>query len=156
MPRLTSLLLFMAIAGCASTNTTRSSSTLRIDATNVPAFEASIAAFQHDLRPNHRLRFEVALQEIWSATEFQAGPESSQHEKTKRYLAQLDGLGYDQVISLAGPAAEQTYQALVAEQLRERVGRAPNPTFSGFGDSTPVGGNNSGVYTGQTPAWSAY
>ena len=70
--------------------------------------------FQHNLKPDHWLRFVVALQEIWGATEFQAGAESSVEEKTQRYFAQLDGRGYDEIISLAGPAGEQTYRALVA------------------------------------------
>ena len=157
MSKLTSLLLFIAIAGCA-TITTPKLSALRIDATNVSSFQASVTAFQHSLSPDRRLRFAVALQEIWDLTSFQAGADSSVEEKTRRYFAQLDGLSYAQLISLAGPAAEKTYSALVAQQLRDRAASARagngNPGFSD--SSTPVGGNNSGVYTGQTPAWSAY
>jgi hypothetical protein len=156
MRKVTSLLLFMAIAGCATTNR---GTVLHMDATSVPTFAASVHAFQQNLRPDRRLRFEIALQEIWSATEFQAGAESSVDEKTKRYFAQLDGLGYDQIINLAGPAAQQTYAALVVERSRERVAGnaargAGNPGFSE--PSWPTGNSGGSNYAGQFPAWIAY
>lgn len=159
MPKLTSLLVFMAIAGCASTNPNRPSP-LQINATSVSTFEASVAAFQRTLKPDRELRFVVALQEIWGATALKAGPESSEDETTKLYFAQLDGLGYDQVIGLGGPAAEKTYVALVAEQRRERFARGgagnSNPGFADQSFQSPGGSSGPSQYLGQFPAWIAY
>ena len=160
MSKLTSLLLFLAIAGCASAPTNRETA-LRIDATDVTTFIASVAAVQHRLRPDYQLRFVAALQEVWSATALKAGPESSEGEITRQYFTQLNGLGYEQVVRLGGPAAEQKYDALLAQAgVRAASQRAAlaSPGFAGFPDSSSgmVGTNNSGVYTGQTPAWSAY
>jgi hypothetical protein len=99
----------MALAGCAGTSGWHA---LRIDATSASHFEASVAALRQTLPPNHRLFFEVALQELWNSTASKVGAESSVGEATKDYFAQLDGLGYEQVISLAGPEAKQKYLAL--------------------------------------------
>ena len=160
MSKLTGLLLVIAIAGCATTPIPKFSA-LRIDATNVSTFEASVNLFQHSLSADRRLRFAVALQEIWDLTGFQAGADSSVDEKTRRYFAKLDGLSYAELISLAGPAAEKTYTALVAQQSRDRAAaaRAGDPGFSAASvTSGPSFNGNSGPsnYAGQFPAWIAY
>jgi len=110
MPKLAVVLVGLALAGCASTS---GSHALRIDATSQSNFEASVAAFQQALPPNRRLRFEVALQELWKSTASKAGTESSVDQTTKDYFAQLNGLDYEQVISLAGPEAKERYQSLL-------------------------------------------
>ena len=154
---LTCLGLVLAMAGCATAPTNRETA-LRIDATDVTTFKTSVAALQHRLRPDYQLRFVAALQEIWRATASKAGPDSSEDETTRQYFAQVDGLAYEQIVRLGGPAAELAYQALLVQQLNVPRTRGAGPGFAGWPDSGAgmIGGNNSGVYTGQTPAWSAY
>jgi hypothetical protein len=107
MQKLAVVLVGLALAGCASTS---GSHALRIDATSQSNFEASVAAFQQALPPNRRLHFEVALQELWKSTASKT--ESSVDQTTKDYFAQLNGLDYEQVISLAGAEAKERYQSL--------------------------------------------
>ena len=156
MSKVTLVLLFGALAGCASAPRV---STLRVDATNESTFAASVAAIQQNLRPDLRLRLSIALKEIWSATESEAQARNNPDETYARYLARLNGLAYKQIVSIAGPDAERKYNNLLAKQLvAEKSNRlanaAANPGFSDPG----VGGGRSGESPnlGQFPAWIAY
>jgi len=51
----------------------------------------------------------VALEEIWSTTVARAGAEASAEQTSAIFLAQVDGLGYEQIVRLAGPGAKQRY-----------------------------------------------
>jgi hypothetical protein len=107
----------MSLAGCASTGWRA----LRINGTSESTFEASAVALHEDLSPNRRLRFEAALQEIWRTESANAGAEGRAYEASKSYLTRLDGLGYEEVIILGGPAAKQRYL--------EAWSRVPGPGF---------------------------
>jgi hypothetical protein len=107
MQKLGVFLVGMALAGCASTSAWRG---LRIDATDESTFRASVAAFQQGLPPIGRLRFEGALEEIWTTAK--AKDPDNLDQVTKTFLAQMDGLGYGEIVSLAGPAAKKKYLAL--------------------------------------------
>jgi hypothetical protein len=109
VPKITLLLVGMVLAACASTNTSAWRG-LRIDGTNESTFKASVTSFQRGLPPNGVLRFEIALQEMWTTAVAKDPDHPEQVAKT--YFAQLDGLGFEQIIRLAGPAAKQKYLAL--------------------------------------------
>jgi hypothetical protein len=101
----------MALAGCASTSTSAWRG-LRIDATNESTFKASVAAFQQGLPPLGRLRFEIALEEIWTTALAKDPDPDHRDQVAKTSRARLDGLGYAEIVSLAGPAAKEKYLAL--------------------------------------------
>ena len=130
MKKLAVVMVGMALAACASTSGWQAP---RIDATSQSNFEASVAALQQTLPPNHRLFFEVALQELWNSTASKGGAESSVEEATKAYFAQLDGLGYEQVISLAGSEAKERYQSL----LSRNYGAAATASAMRFPEPAP-------------------
>jgi hypothetical protein len=83
------------------------SDALRIEASSNRAFERSLAAFSDELSPERRQAFGDALTDIWLAGE-QAAEGQGRKYRTKDYYRQIDGLGYDEVVSQAtGEAAKQ-------------------------------------------------
>jgi hypothetical protein len=102
----TLFIVAVALAGCASTSGWRA---LRIDGTSRSTFEASNFALQQGLSANQRLRFKIALQELWRTGAAQAGAEGGVDGASTSYYAQLDGLGYEEIVSRAGPIATQKY-----------------------------------------------
>jgi hypothetical protein len=100
---------------------------LRIDASSKRAFERSLGAFKDELSPERRQAFGDALTDIWLAGE-QAAEGQGRKYRTKDYYRQIDGLGYDEVVSQAtGEAAKQRDRQLSAatsEHSPPRAGRS--------------------------------
>jgi hypothetical protein len=110
MSKLTFLIVVVVLTGCASSNASTSAwRGLHIDGASESAYKESIAAFRQGLPPNARLRLAIALEEIWSTIVARAGAEASAEQTTAIFLAQVDGLGYEQVTRLSGPGAKQRY-----------------------------------------------
>jgi len=118
MPKLAFLIVGLALAGCASTSEWRA---LRLDGASKSTFEESAAVFRQELPQGRRLYFDVAITDLWTTAALKAQldlqTESNALEAASRnFLAQIDGLGYDEIVSLAGPRAKKTYviQAMAA------------------------------------------
>jgi hypothetical protein len=93
---------------------------LRIDASSDTSFQESVALFQDKLSPSRRVAFAMSLEDIWLAGSRLA--EEQQREYTQAdYLRQLDGLGYEEVVTLMDPTGknEGRYRA-VYYQARPR------------------------------------
>jgi len=113
MPKVAFLIVGLAIAGCASTSGWRA---LRIDGTSKSTFEESAAAFRQELPQYERLCFDVAVQELWITAAFKAQTESNALEAARHdFLAQIDGQGYDEIVSLAGPRTWKFARTLMLE-----------------------------------------
>ena len=94
--------LAIALAGSAGAAGWRS---LRIDGTSEAAFSESVVAFQEKLSPVRRYVFASALHDIWELGTKNA--EAEQREYTESdYLRQLDGLAYDEIVTLTDPTGE--------------------------------------------------
>jgi hypothetical protein len=121
MVKLSVALLAIALAGTASAAGWRS---LRIDASSEASFNQSVELFRDKLSPSRRHAFERSLQQIWLQGENEAA--ASQREYTQDdYFAQLDGLGYEEVVRVTDPTGEQA-QKFRAEYYYAR-GPAPAP-----------------------------
>ena len=103
---------------------------LRIDASSEASFETSVAAFKEELSAPRRHAFERALQDIWTMGATKATSEGRAYTRAD-YLAQLNGLGYEEVVLLPDPTGEKT-QAYRAEYYRAREPGAGPP------DAEPV------------------
>jgi hypothetical protein len=102
MLRLTVAVLAIALAGTASAAGWRK---LRIDASSEANFQKSVALFQDKLSPSRRVAFDRSLQDIWIHGSRLA--EEQQREYTEAdYLRQLDGLGYQEVVTLTDSTGE--------------------------------------------------
>ena len=102
MLKLTVAVLAIALAGSASAAGWRS---LRVDGASEAAFSESVVAFQEKLSPVRRYVFASALHDIWALGTKNA--EAEQREYTESdYLRQLDGLGYDEVVTLTDPTGD--------------------------------------------------
>lgn len=106
MLKLTVAVLAFAIAGTASAAGWRK---LRIDASSDTSFQESVALFQDKLSPSRRVAFAMSLEDIWLAGSRLA--EEQQREYTQAdHLRQLDGLGYEEVVTLTDPAGKKEGQ----------------------------------------------
>lgn len=93
------LLLFAALlTGCASTSGWRA---LSIDGSTQATFEESVASLQQALPQSRRQRLNFALADIWVAGTIDSALDGSGEYEPEEYFAQLDGLGYRDVIDLA-------------------------------------------------------
>jgi hypothetical protein len=102
MLKLTVTVLAVALAGTASAAGWRS---LRVDASSEAAFEQSLAEFKDKLTPGRRYVFGKVLQDVWVAGTLAA--EAEQRDFTaEEYYRQLDGLSYEQVVTLVDPSGE--------------------------------------------------
>lgn len=119
MLKLTVAVLAVGLAGTASAAGWRS---LRVDGSSEASFAESVAAFQQKLSPARRLVFDLALQDIW--IQGTKGAEADQREYTAtEYFRQLDGLGYQEVVTFTdqtGDTAQMRYRAAYA-RLNPRV-----------------------------------
>jgi hypothetical protein len=100
----------VALAGAASADNWKN---LRVDASSENAFAQSLAEFREKLSPARVYAFGEALKDIWlHGTE---AAQAEQRDYTARdYYAQVDGLGYKQVVALADPTGETTKRRLQA------------------------------------------
>ena len=102
MLRLTVAVLAVALAGTASAAKWKD---LRVDGSSEDAFAQSLAAFKEELSPARRYAFGEALKDIW--VQGAQAAESEQREYTAaEYFRQLDGLGYEQVVTFTDPTGD--------------------------------------------------
>ena len=127
MLKLTIAVLAVVLAGTASADGWRS---LRLDGTGEASFTKSVAALQVKLSAARRLVFDAALQDIWILGKKDA--DAAQREYTaSEYFQKLDGLGYEEVVTLMDPngeTAEQRYMAAARENrysARSAAGALP-------------------------------
>jgi len=144
MLKLTVAVLVVALAGTASAEGWRN---LRIDATNEASFAQSVEAFKDKLSLRRRYAFAQALQDIW--VQGVAAAKAADREYTaSEYFRQIDGFGYDEVVTLLDPTGETAqaryreaayryaYTAARQNQRAFSPARSPWPT----NQSRPAGG----------------
>jgi hypothetical protein len=113
----------LLLTACASTTGWRA---LRIDASSEAAFVQSVTLLQQELPSNRRILFGYAVEDIANRS---SSPEA--------FLGQLDGLGYGEVVDLAGPAARQKYLAHFGSAAAAPISSPPNAGFTG--NTNPFG-----------------
>jgi len=139
MLKLTIAVLAVALASSASAAGWRS---LRIDGSSKASFTESVEAFKEKLPMTRRYAFAWALQDIW--VQGLKDAEADQREYTASdFFRQVDGLGYDKVVTLLDPTGD------TAETRRKeayaRLGPAVGNQFtgvrrgSGFDRPAPIG-----------------
>jgi hypothetical protein len=148
MLKLTVAVLAIALAGSASAAGWRS---LRIDASSEAAFLESFAAFQEKLSGARHHVFASALRDIWELGAKNAEAEQCEYTDSD-YLRQVDGLGYEGVVTLTDPTGDTA-------QRRYREGRrlayvaarrnAPSGLANARGSPTPNWGYPPPVDGGQ-------
>jgi hypothetical protein len=106
MLKLTVAILAVVLAGTASAGGWRS---LQIDASSEAAFDQSVATFQQKLSPSRRAAFMRLLQDIKDEGAKRATAERRDYTPAE-YLAQLHGLGYEEVVTLADPTGKKEGQ----------------------------------------------
>jgi hypothetical protein len=102
MLKLSIAMLALALAGCAGAGGWRS---VRVDGTSEVAFSESVATFQEKLTPVRRYVFVQALQDIWELGAKNADAEQREYADSD-YRRQLDGLGYDEVVTFTDPTGD--------------------------------------------------
>jgi hypothetical protein len=144
--KLTVTALAIALAGTASAGWR----SMRFEAADLATFEESVAGFEAQLSTPRHYVFMLALQDIWAQGLQSAGAEQREYTEAE-YLRQLDGLTYDDIVTLADPTgktARERYRAGVAKMLANRgpaVATGVSPAASN--SITPVGGPG-GQYRG--------
>jgi uncharacterized membrane protein len=102
MLKLTMVVLAVAVAGAANAAGWRS---LRVDASSEAAFEQSLAEFKDKLSPGRRHVFGAMLKDIWAQGREVAAAEQREYTEAD-YHRRLDGLSYDEVVTLLDPTGE--------------------------------------------------
>jgi hypothetical protein len=141
--KLTVAVLATALAGAANAAGWRS---LRLDAHDEASFKKSVAAFEEQLTPARRYAFKLALKDIWNQGTRAAAADQREFTATD-YLRQLDGLGYEQVVTFTDPSGKTArryraaYNPYVAGDAGGGTGSAAPPAV-GYRQPTeyrPVG-----------------
>lgn len=100
---------------------------LRVDGSSEEAFAKSLNAFSEQLSPERRHVFGAALMDIWLKGTRDA--EASQSEYTVAdYHRQLDGLSYEEVVTLTDPTgdtAKRNYQEAKRLVVQRRAPAPP-------------------------------
>jgi hypothetical protein len=116
MLKLAVAVLTLALAGTAGAADWKD---LRIDGASEAAFNQSLAAFKEKLSPERQKVFTDALMDIWVQGTLDA--KRDQREFTVNdYYKQLDGLGYEQIVTLTDPSGD-TADERYREAKREKV-----------------------------------
>jgi opacity protein-like surface antigen len=98
---------------------------LRIDGTSEAAFNQSLAVFKKELSPERQKVFTDALMDIWVQGTVDA--KRDQREFTVNdYYKQLDGLGYEQVVTFTDPTGA-TAKERYRDAKREDVADSTRP-----------------------------
>ncbi len=128
---------------------------MRIDASSEASFKTSLEAFNDKLSAARREVLGLALQDIWAQGTKEAN--AAQREYTASdYYRQIDGLGYEQIVTLTDPTGELAKiryrtaknDAFYASRSAPRPANATNtPWPSPTGAPPPV---ENGVYRGAT------
>ena len=102
MLKITAVIVAIALAGTASAAKWRD---LRVDGSSEAAFAESLAEFKDKLSSARAYAFGEALKDIWSKGVIAAA--AAQREYTAAdYYRQLDGLGYEQVVTVTDPTGD--------------------------------------------------
>ena len=98
---------------------------LRVDGSSEAAFQQSLAAFNEELSPERQSVFSLALIDVWN--QGTAAAKADQREFTVNdYRKQLDGLSYDEVVTLTDPTGE-TAKRRYEDAKRAQVANNPPP-----------------------------
>ena len=151
MLKLTVALLAIALASSAGAAGWKS---LRVDGSNEAAFAQSLDVFKQKLSPVRRYVFGEALKDIWLQGTKKAKAEQREYTASD-YYRQVDGLGYEEIVTLTDPTGETARQRRTAfyrseegRQMAARVGpgggssnRNPNELKRQIGTmaSAPIG-----------------
>ena len=104
--KLTIALLAVALASAAGAAGWKD---LRIDASSEPAFRQSLETFKKELSPERQQVFTAALTDIWLKGTEEA--KAAQRDFTADdYYRQIDGLGYEQIVTFTDPTGETAKQ----------------------------------------------
>ena len=144
--KLTVTALAIALAGTASAGWR----SMRVEAADLASFEESVAGFEEELSTARHYVFMLALRDIWAQGLQRASAEQREYSEAE-YFRQIDGLTYDEIVTLADPTGKVTkerYRTGVAKTVANRgsagsIGVSPAASNS----VTPVGGPG-GQYRG--------
>jgi hypothetical protein len=120
---------------------------MRVEAANAASFDESVAAFEEELSTARRYVLLLALQDIWAQGLQRARAEQREYTEAE-YFRQIDGLRYEEIVTLADPTGEITkerYRTGVAKMLASRGTMSSGSVPRDQG--TPVGGPG-GQYRG--------
>ena len=144
--KLTVIALAIGLAGTASAGWR----SMRVEAADLASFEETVARFEEELSTARHYVFMLALQDIWAQGLQSAGAQQRDYTEAE-YLRQLDGLTYDEIVTLADPTGKTTkerYRAGVARILANRgPAVSPGVSPSASNNARPVGGPG-GQYRG--------
>jgi hypothetical protein len=120
MLKLTIAVVAIALAGTASAENWKD---LRVDGSSEDAFAQSLAEFKEKLSPARAYVFGGALKDIW--IQGVKAAEAEQREYTASdYYAQVDGLRYEQVVTLADPTGATAKSRMLEGRSYARVAPA--------------------------------
>lgn len=123
MLKLAVVVLAVALAGTASAAGWKS---LRVDGSSEEAFAQSMEAFKDKLSPARRYVFGEALKDIW--VQGAKAAEAEQREFTASdYYSQVDGLSYEEVVTLTDPTGDVAKDRYDTARLSARASGAANP-----------------------------
>ena len=138
MLKLTIAVVGIALAGTASAAGWKS---LKVDGSSEAAFEQSLSEFKDKLSTARRHVFGEALNDIWIQGAKAAETEQREYTATD-YYRQLDGLGYEQVVTLTDPTGATARERYRAASLSARASqRTKRPILP-----TDTWGANDGAY----------
>jgi hypothetical protein len=115
MLKLTTAMLAVALASSAGAAGWRS---LRVDASSEAAFEQSLAEFKDELSPARRYVFGESLKDIWIAGT-QAAAADEREYTAADYYRQIDGLGYEEIVTFVDPTGEKAKRYRAAYNPRQ-------------------------------------
>jgi len=124
MLKLTVAVLAFALAGSAAAGWRD----LRVDGSSEGAFARSMTAFKDALSPSREYVFGEALKDIW--TQSATAAEAEQREYTAdEFYRQLDGLRYEEVVTLTDPTGDTAKTRFRNAPKREDRSRVLEPVF---------------------------
>jgi hypothetical protein len=122
MLRLSIALVAVAVASAAGAAGWRS---LRVDASSHAAFVQSLAEFNDKLTPARRYTFDESLRDIWVAGAESAAAEQREYTVAD-YYEQLDGLDYEEVVTLLDPTGETARRYRATYDPYSAIDRRPS------------------------------
>ena len=125
MLKLTVAVLAIALAGTAAAGWRD----LRVDGSSEAAFAHSLSAFKDKLSTARQHVFGEALKDIWIKGVKAAEAERREYTASQ-YYAEVDGLGYEQVVALADPSGEITRARYREANLRAHAGPRMDPALA--------------------------
>jgi hypothetical protein len=140
MLKITTALFAVALASSASAAGWRS---MRLEANDEATFTESATALLEQLSPARRYVFRLALKDIWVQGKERAATNESEYTADE-YFRQLDGLSYEEIVTLADPTGRTAKARYRAASLS---GQSPSGRSPGTLGRAPLGfPNNSPSY----------